>query len=529
MSFKQRLEPFLFVLGVVVSRFLFRSHKLYDLDSVNFALALERFDPRVHQPHPPGYPLYIAMARGLNSICHDANLALVILSITASCGTIFYIYKLASAWFGLNEARIASLLFLLSPSAWFHGTVALTYSLEAFFSAVLGYLCWGIEEAKVQWILPAAVVLGFSAGVRPSSILFLGPLYIYSLRAAPWRRKLAGGAALVLTLAAWFIPTIVAAGGLGAYFGSLESLWRLVPSRNTVFNSSPATSIARACFLVFVAVLNFGIASLALIRAMARHIPVDREKVRFTAIWIAPAVCFFTLIFFQFINSGYLLLLCPPACLWLGLWISDWYRRGSWSKPTVITAAGIFVATNVSVFLFAPIYCSYRSIRHFESELENVRSALPKIGSPADTLVIGFDSHFLGYRHAGYYLPEYMTVEYPEVELKEGTRIFAMQHRDTRLLEELPVGPYRRFVIFPLPDGDASYSAYMTKVVGQLPGRQLETVRIGGKNFVTGPVSLLPLLFPHAVSTPTVQSVSIRFTPDQILYTTVNTDPVRAH
>jgi hypothetical protein len=35
-------------------RFAFRSRYLYDLDSVNFALAMERFDPRVHQPHLPG-------------------------------------------------------------------------------------------------------------------------------------------------------------------------------------------------------------------------------------------------------------------------------------------------------------------------------------------------------------------------------------------------------------------------------------------------------------------------------------------
>jgi len=39
---------------------------------------MERFDPRVHQPHPPRYFLYICLGRLLNSILHDANLALVI-------------------------------------------------------------------------------------------------------------------------------------------------------------------------------------------------------------------------------------------------------------------------------------------------------------------------------------------------------------------------------------------------------------------------------------------------------------------
>ena len=31
-------------------------------DGVNFALALERFDLGLHQPHFPGYPLYVVAA-----------------------------------------------------------------------------------------------------------------------------------------------------------------------------------------------------------------------------------------------------------------------------------------------------------------------------------------------------------------------------------------------------------------------------------------------------------------------------------
>ena len=35
---------------------------LEDLDSINFALGLHRFDIAAHQPHPPGYPAFIAIA-----------------------------------------------------------------------------------------------------------------------------------------------------------------------------------------------------------------------------------------------------------------------------------------------------------------------------------------------------------------------------------------------------------------------------------------------------------------------------------
>src|SRR6187399_1820525 len=36
---------------------------LEDIDSINFALGLRHFDVALHQPHPPGYPVYIALGR----------------------------------------------------------------------------------------------------------------------------------------------------------------------------------------------------------------------------------------------------------------------------------------------------------------------------------------------------------------------------------------------------------------------------------------------------------------------------------
>src|SRR6266851_3215534 len=341
---RQKLEPLILACAVAISRFAFRSHDLYDLDSVNFALAMERFDPRVHQPHPPGYFLYICLGRLLNSILHDANLALVILSIAASCGVIIVIYKTALDWFGPREARFASILFLFSPLGWFHGIVALTYSVEAFFSALLGYLCWRMNCGNVALIAPAGVILGISAGIRPSSLLFLGPLYLFSLRNAELNRKLVGVAVLVLTLAAWLLPMIWASGGFGAYFGALVSLWRLVPSKNTVFNSSPATSIARACTIAF--------------------------------------------IFLLFVNSGYLLLLAAPACIWLGFWASEWYGSSAWRRAFKLAVIGVCAAVNVLIFLASPFYCSYRSVRQFEAQLEGIRTTLPQLVTTDDTLVV---------------------------------------------------------------------------------------------------------------------------------------------
>lgn len=498
----QRQKLFLVLLTsvVAITRFGFRSHYLYDLDSVNFALAMQRFDPRVHQPHPPGYFLYICLGRLLNVLFQDANLALVVLSILASCGVAVVVYRMTLDWFGPTAAQFAGIFFLLSPLAWFHGIVALTYIVEAFFSGLFGFLCWRIDCGRAGFILPAAIVLGVSAGLRPSSLVFLAPLFLFSLRSATPKGRWIGLVALILTLTAWFVPMIAASGGFNAYFGALASLWRMVPSKGTVFNSSPANSIARAFTILFIYLLTFGAASLAALRALADTTPAGPRQKKFTLVWIGPSLCFFTFGYLKFVNSGYLLVLCAPACMWLGLWASEWYEASAWPRSLKLTLLGVGAAANVFIFVASPFYCSYVQVRRFEAELERIKTVVPQVGSARDTLILSFDSHFNGFRHAGYYLPDYLTVEYPEAHLKEGPRIFSMYERDTRLVTALPAIPYTRFVIFPLPDGD-SYKEHLQKVIERLPSKSLHTVRLDGHEFVTGSISDLPLLFPEATLT----------------------------
>jgi hypothetical protein len=408
------------------------------------------------------------------------------------------VYNLAFEWFGPRAATFAGLLFLFSPLTWFHGIVALTYSVEAAASALIGTLCWRIDRGRFGFIVPAAIVLGITAGIRPSSILFLGPLFLYSLRKAPIYKILLGIAALGVTAAAWFFPMIHASGGFAAYFGALTSLWKMVPSKGTVFNSSPVTSIARALTIVFIYFLCFGAALVAPLAAALVPVPADRGKKLFTAVWIVPALCFFTFIFLKLVNSGYLLLVATPACIWLGAWLAAWYDHAAWPKALKTGAVVVGAAVNVLILLAFPVYCSYRSVRTFESELQSTEAAVPQLGAPSDLLIVSFDNHFLGYRHAGYYLPDYLTIEYPEANLKQGPRIFAMKNRDSFLLPELPAGPYTRFVLFPLPNGDAEYAKYAQKIQKLLPAKDLTSVTLGGHIYVSAPIRDLPILYPKA-------------------------------
>jgi hypothetical protein len=67
-----------------------------------------------------------------------------------------------------------------------------------------------------------------------------------------------------------------------------------------------------------------------------------------------------------------------------------------------------------------------------------------------------------------------------------------MHERDTQL-----AASYTRFVMFPLSNGN-SYEEYLQTVKGRLPSQSLHGVSVDGREFITGPISDLALLFPDA-------------------------------
>lgn len=494
--------------AVALTRFLFRSHYLYDIDSVNFALAMRRFDPSVHQPHPPGYFLYVYLGRLVNVLFHDPNAALVAISIAASCAAALTIYALTDEWFGTQAARFAGLLFLFSPLAWFHGTVALTYIVEAFFSALVGLICWRIysrpcSETRARWMLVGAFVLGVAAGVRPSSLLFLGPLFLFSLKGASAKQAFVALALLAATVLAWLIPMIYASGGPAAYFGSLSLLWRMVPGRQDVANSFFFVALARLLLIASILILCFGSAMLLFFRVLCDSKPSgEREKKLFTCVWIGPGLLFFTFVFLTLVNSGYLLVVFPPICAWLGHWAWEWYAGARLPRSLKTAAVMLAAAVNAAIFLYAPVYCSYRRVRQFEAELEKVQQVLPRTAPPGQTLIIGLDSHFLGFRHAGYYFPDYRIAEFPEFRSPVGMRVFTMQGRDTHLVDRLAANDLANFVLFPLPERGSEYRKAEDKFRAKFPAKDLHTANIAGCEFITGPIADLPLLFPTTSERP---------------------------
>ena len=113
-------------------------------------------------------------------------------------------------------------------------------------------------------------------------------------------------------LLAWLIPMALASGGIAAYFGSLAHLWLTVPGKRTSL-SDPWLAVGRFLTIIWIFVLCFGTASLFSFVREPRPRAAGADRTRFNWIWIAPGLLFFTFVFLNYVNSGYLLVLCPPV------------------------------------------------------------------------------------------------------------------------------------------------------------------------------------------------------------------------
>ena len=393
---------------------------------------------------------------------------------------------------------MAGLIFVSSPLAWFHGTVALTYIVEAFFSALIGYFCWRVYCGASRFVFPAAAALGLAAGFRQSSLLVLAPLLLFSIRRVPRRLVLWGMGALSLVLMAWFIPMLYASGGMNAYASSLWSLWRLVPARQTVFTSSVFTSLARLCLIVWIYALCFGCAALLPLRASKSAVH-GRIKT-FTWIWLSPGLLLFTFVYLKFVNSGYLLVLFPPACIWLGFWAADWYRRSPLPTVARIALLGAAAAVNCAIFLRAPLYFSYREVQRTQHELTDAVAAVRQIARPErnhhrrDSIPISSATATLDIicrSTSPFSSPKYLWRPPPEY-----SRCGIRTRGCSAVSGLVPFGTSfcSRCLL-----QTRNIASICNRSVRVFPPGELRVTARNGLEFLTGPVSALAVLFPNAV------------------------------
>jgi predicted membrane-bound dolichyl-phosphate-mannose-protein mannosyltransferase len=203
----------------ILSRLPYRARMLYNWDAVQFALALREYDVVKHQPHPPGYILYVALGRLVDAWLDNPTAAYVVLAVAFSGLTTFVVYFLARTAYDRATALVAATLLAVSPLFWFYGSVGLTYAGEALCASTVAYFAFRALRGSETDAWLAAGYLGLAGGVRQSILLLLLPLWlgatVYGVRRV--RTVVLGLGIMAIAVVAWFVPMIWLTGGLERY------------------------------------------------------------------------------------------------------------------------------------------------------------------------------------------------------------------------------------------------------------------------------------------------------------------------
>ena len=252
--------------GVLAGHLGALPNTLEDIDSVNFALGVRDFDPAQHRPHPPGYPIYIALGKAATAITRAAwpaglpdrveARALAAVSLAGGLLLMWLVPRVLTALSvgGVDRtgrpalsrrALMATLVFAACPLMWYlmarpmsdvPGLAAAGAAL-----ACLSLAWWrqhptpegdrrlapGEMTASGRLIVIGALLAGFAVGLRTQTLWLTAPLLLLVLADRAGRGMIGAmlGATVAFTLGAlaWGIPLLVASGGLSAYLAALGS------------------------------------------------------------------------------------------------------------------------------------------------------------------------------------------------------------------------------------------------------------------------------------------------------------------
>jgi len=216
---------------------------LEDIDSINFAMGVEHFDVAAHQPHPPGYPVYIALARvstrALGWIAPSwsrdrrAAAGLSVWGLIAGTCALWVVTEFWTA-IGLTPTLgfFAALVAVMSPLFWFTAArplsdaPALVVSLAVVTGLFRGWRAVHAGAAAApRVLLLSALAAGLIIGIRSQTMWLTGPLLCWITAELIARRqfgvagRLLGAAAIGALL--WALPLVLLSGGLNAYLLAL--------------------------------------------------------------------------------------------------------------------------------------------------------------------------------------------------------------------------------------------------------------------------------------------------------------------
>lgn len=456
-----RLAALAVGLATLFGRLPFAARRLWDHDSVQFALGVERFDLAAHHPHPPGYPLYIGLLKVLQAIGIEPLDGMVALSILASAlgagcmvllaarlARIVEVIPSAEKDLGRGEQLVspglaaglfAGVLYATNPLLWFYGELPLVYAVEGGLAVAIAYGAVRTAESP-RALLLTSVLFALAGGLRQSTMVLLAPLVLYGV-VSGWRagrlssKRIAAGAALTAGLVlAWLLPLWALAGGVAAYRRIAgEHFAALLPQTSILYGAGWPALAHNVEVLVKWTLQGVLPGALALLLLWAvtparivRGLRLLAGHAGWLLAWALPPLAFFAL--FHLTKAGYTLVHLPALLLALALAAAP-----ALAASRLRLAGGVLAAAAVGAGLFlfgtdrAPgqprLWAVVRhefnrgAIARFERDLDRLLETV-RAYPPATTVVATVELSGSGgagaqgflypwHRHLQWYLPDY--------------------------------------------------------------------------------------------------------------------------
>ncbi|MBI4473000.1 MAG: DUF2723 domain-containing protein [Acidobacteria bacterium] len=339
------IDLLLVLTAVLLTRFSWTPTFLWT-DNVNLAYALETFDPRLHQPQPPGYPLFVVFARLVHFFVPSVEVTFWIISVVVTIGAACVLYWLANRMFSQWVAIAATILFLLNPVFWFTRLRSPLRPWLALLSTLMAYCAWRCWKGEQRFAFWGALALGIGTGFRPDVLAYLLPLWAASawISTRSWK-TIAEGVLIIAALSAvWLGAVVVAMGGIAATAGTIAAYLNEHSRLDSVFFAESARSWLRPVSRL---IIWNGMAVVGWVWAPIigyRHLSVKDAPWSFLLVWIAPGLAF--QLVFHIAAPGHTLFATPVLCL-AGAYLISGFRR--YRDAILVVAAGV----NAALFLNA--------------------------------------------------------------------------------------------------------------------------------------------------------------------------------
>ena len=350
------------------------------IDNVNLAYSLDNFDPRLHQPQPPGYPFFVLFAKILNFVIRDPETTFLVISLLVSGLCLPVIYAIGSRLFEPWVGAAAVWLLAVNPVFWQSGLDGPLRPNLALFSLLTAYCAWRAWSGEQAFVFWGALALGVGSGFRPDLLAYLGPLWLVSAVAGTrsLRIFLSGGMLLGIVVLIWVGGLIYGVGGPRELYSLFRGYLAVQAPESVVLGASVRSwmhQVGRLFIWNGLAILEWIWAVPLFLLAHDRAKLMSRHTA-FLLVWIVPGLVVQALI--HVAAPGHTLFSIPAFCL-AGAYV---LRAGL--KRWDLENGGLVAAVVVSAMLFLnfvplPPAGSPGGVRDafavgtFESSLENIQ------------------------------------------------------------------------------------------------------------------------------------------------------------